>query len=190
MSKEKKELPLLGCLRLLEPGPIVLVTAQFRGQANILTAAWVTPASHRPPLVAVAISPTTYTHYLISKSQEFVLNLPGRPLAEQVLQCGRLSGRDVDKFAKLGLTAIDGRRVTVPWVEQCLAHMECGLVQIHEAGDHSLFLGEVIGAWADEEAFNERWLLPNEELTPLQHLGGRTFALLGGQFEVKEREEA
>lgn len=186
----KKEVPLAGCLRLLEPGPITLITAQYRGQPNIMAVAWVTPASHQPPMITVAMSPAAYTHYLISKSQEFVVNVPGRPLADQVLICGRFSGRDVDKFARAQLTATGGRRVTVPWVDQCLAHLECGLVEAYEAGDHTLFLGEVIGAWADEEAFDEFWKLENEELTPLQHLGARHFALLKERFTVREVEES
>lgn len=186
----KKEVPLSGCLRLLEPGPVTLLTSQYRGQPNIMAAAWVVPASHRPPLVAAAVSPLRLTHYLISKSQEFVVNVPGRPLADQVMLCGELSGRDVDKFARCGLTAVNGRRVTVPWVDECLAHLECGLVQAHEVGDHTLFIGEVVGAWADEEAFDEFWRLSAEELCPLQHLGARHWALLSGRFTVSEKSEA
>ncbi len=184
----KIEIPLEGCLRLLEPGPITLLTTQYRGQPNVMAAAWVMPASHRPPLLVAAIRPTDYTHYLISKSQEFVVNIPGRPLADQVMLCGTLSGREVDKFARAGLTAIEGRRVTVPWVGECLAHMECGLVEAPEAGDHALFIGEVVGAWAEEEAFDEFWKVEAEEMSPLQHLGARHFALLSGRFTVQQRE--
>ena len=182
----KREIPLTGCLRLLEQGSVVLLTAQYRGQPNVMAAAWVTPVSFRPPMVAVAISPTDHTHYLIGKSQEFVVNVPARPLADPVMICGSASGRDVDKFARAKLTAEAGRRVTVPWVSECLAHMECGLVEAYEVGDHTLFVGEVIGAWAEEDAFDEFWKLENEELSPLQHLGGRHFAILRSRFTVKE----
>lgn len=184
----KIEVPLEGCLRLLEPGPVTLLTSQYRGQPGVMAAAWVVPASHRPPLVVAAVSPLHNTHFLISKSQEFVVNVPGRPLADQVMICGTYSGRDADKFARTGLTAVDGRRVTVPWVDECLGHLECGLLEAHEAGDHTLFVGEVIGAWAEEEAFDEFWKLESEELSPLQHLGARHFALLSGRFTVREEE--
>ncbi len=184
----KKEIALTGCLRLIEQGSIVLVSSQYHGQSDVMAAAWITPVSHRPPLLAVAVSPTDYTHYLIGKSQEFVVNVPGRPLVDQVMLCGTLSGRDVDKFVRATLTAVDGRRVTVPWVDECLGHLECGLVQAYEVGDHTLYIGEVIGAWADEDAFDDFWKLENEELSPLQHLGARHFAVLGGRFTVRERE--
>jgi flavin reductase (DIM6/NTAB) family NADH-FMN oxidoreductase RutF len=185
----KKEVPLEGCLRLIQPGPIVLLTAQYRGQPDVMAAAWVTPVSHRPPMLVVSVSPLHHTHYLISKSQEFVVNVPGRPLAEQVMICGTFSGRDVDKFARARLTMVDGHRVSVPWVDECLAHLECGLVEAYEAGDHTLFLGEIVGAWAEEEAFDEFWKLESEELTPLQHLGARHFAVLAGRFTVSEQTE-
>jgi flavin reductase (DIM6/NTAB) family NADH-FMN oxidoreductase RutF len=184
----KIEIALEGCLRLLEPGPITLLTAQYRGQPDVMAAAWIGPASHRPPMVVAAVSPLNNSHYLIAHSQEFVVNVPGRPLADQVIICGSHSGRDVDKFVRAQLTPVDGRRVTVPWVDECLAHLECGLVDTYQAGDHTLFLGEVIGAWAEEEAFGEYWKLEAEELSPLLHLGARHFAVPGGRFTVREEE--
>lgn len=183
----KRELELESCLRLLAPGPVVLITAQFRGKPNAMPAAWVAPASYRPPMAVAAVYTETHTHYLISRSQEFVLNIPGRPLAEKVWACGQVSGRDVDKFAHCGLTPAEGHHVTAPWIEECLAHLECGLVEIYPAGDHALLLGEVTGAWAEEEAFAEgHWQLETEEMLPLHHLGGRRFAVLGKAFTVSE----
>lgn len=185
----KVEVPLAGCLRLLAPGPVVLLSAQYRGRPGLMAAAWVSPASHAPPMVAAAVNPQHNTHLLISKSQEFVVNVPGRPLAEQVLLAGTLSGREVDKFARTGLTPLDGRRVSVPWVEECLGHLECGLVDAYTVGDHTLFLGEVVGAWAEEEAFDGFWKLEAEELSPLLHLGAEHFAIPGGRFAVEARTE-
>ncbi len=185
----KVEIPLAGCLRLLAPGPAALVTAQYHGRPGVMAAAWLAPASYAPPMVALAVSPLRNTHFLIAKSQEFVLNLPGRPLAERVDYCGRVSARDVDKFAQAPLTPIDGRRVTVPWVDECLAHLECGVVQAHEVGDHTVFIGEVIGAWAEEEAFDDTWKLEAEEMSPLLHLGADQYAIPGSKFAVKARRE-
>ena len=185
----KVEVPLTGCLRLLEPGPVVLLSAQYRGHPGLMAAAWVSPVSYAPPMVAAAVNPQHNTHLLISKSQEFVVNVPGRPLAEQVLLAGRLSGREVDKFARTGLTPKDGRRVSVPWVDECLGHLECGLVDAYAVGDHTLFVGEVVGAWAEEEAFDGVWKLEAEELSPLLHLGAEHFATPGGKFAVEARTE-
>jgi flavin reductase (DIM6/NTAB) family NADH-FMN oxidoreductase RutF len=175
----KVEVPLDISYRLLNGGAIALVTAEYKGQANLMTAAWVTPVSHEPTLLAVSVHPARYTHDLIKKSGAFILNLPGRPLLEKVNKCGTLSGREVDdKFAAAGLTRGAGRRVDAPWVEECLAHVECGVVEAIELGDHTLFVGEVLGAWAEETAFAQTWTLADEEVKPLCSLGENIFAVL------------
>ena len=180
----KKEVPLSRANRLINCGPVVLVTAQYKGKANVMTAAWVMPISIRPPLVGVAVHPARYTHDMIKKGGEFVLNVPGRALAEQVKLCGTVSGKDEDKFKLSGLTPVEGRRVRPPWIEECLGHLECAVVEAISLGDHTLFVGEVVGAWAEEEAFDRTWKLEEEEGKPLHHLGGDYFAVLEERLQV------
>jgi flavin reductase (DIM6/NTAB) family NADH-FMN oxidoreductase RutF len=171
--------------RLVSGGVVALVTAEYKGRANVMAAAWVTPLSHEPLLLAVSVHPARYTHGLIKRSGAFILNLPGRPRLEKVHKCGTLSGREVDdKFAAAGLTQGAGRRVDAPWVEECLAHVECGLVEAIELGDHTLFVGEVVGAWAEETAFSESWTLVDEEVKPLCHLGKNLYAVPEERLEV------
>ena len=182
----KKEVPLSRAHRLFAGRPTCLLTVRYKGQVNVMTIAWVCPISLEPPLVAMAIHPATYTHDMLKRSEECVLNIPGRPLAEQVLKCGQASGEDVDKIELTGLTLESGHRVEVPWIEECLAHVECAVVDIVAPGDHSLFIAQIVGAWAEEEAFEETWLAPEdtEELLPLLHLGGKLFALLGKKIDL------
>jgi flavin reductase (DIM6/NTAB) family NADH-FMN oxidoreductase RutF len=181
----KVEVPLNVSYRLVNPGVVVLVTAEYKGRANVMTAAWAMPVSFEPVLLAVSIHLARYTHDLIKKGGAFILNLPGRPLLEKVHKCGTLSGKDVDdKFAAAGLTRGAGRRVDAPWVEECLAHVECGLVEAVELGDHTLFVGQVMGAWAEETAFSKTWTLADEEVKPLCHLGGNRYAVMEEPLEV------
>ncbi|OGO06586.1 MAG: hypothetical protein A2Y73_04710 [Chloroflexi bacterium RBG_13_56_8] len=177
----KVEIPLAQAHRLLAGRPTCLLTTQYKGQVNVMTIVLVCPISFEPPLVMMAVHPSRYTHDLLARGEEAVLNIPGRPLAEHVMRCGTESGGDVDKIEITGLTLDAGRRVDVPWIVECLAHIECAVVDILVPGDHTLFITQVMGAWAEEEAFNEIWLQPedNEELLPLYHLGGRTFGLMG-----------
>ena len=177
----KVEVPLEQAHRLLAPRPVCLLTTRYKGKVNVMTLAWVSPVSLEPPLVVAAIHPSTYTHDLLKRSEEAVLNIPGRPLAEQVLACGALSGKDVDKVQRAGLNLETGHRVEVPWIAECLAHLEGVVVATFKPGDHTLFVLELVGAWAEEEAFQEVWVLPqeHEELCPLIHLGGKRFGLLG-----------
>ena len=68
-----------------------------------------------------------------------------------------------------------------PWIDRCLAHLECIIVDRVQPGDHVLYIAQIVGAWAEEEAFAQTWIVPAaaEELAPLHHLGGETFASLG-----------
>ena len=181
----KVEIPLDRVHRLFGGRPTCLLTTQYKGQVNVMTIAWVCPISVAPPLVALAIHPSCYTHDMLGRSEELVLNIPGRPLAEQLLTCGTLSGADADKIMLTGLSLESGRRVEVPWIDECLAHIECAVVENLMPGDHTVFIGEIVGAWAEEEAFGHYWRVPadNEDVLPLHHLGGRRFGLLGRVIE-------
>jgi len=183
----KVEVPLRRATRLLNPGPVALVTAKYRDRMNVMPAAWVVPLSAEPPLVGVAIHPARFTHDLVWRSEQFALNIPGRPLMEAVDKLGSVSGHDVDdKFALVGLTLADPKQIDAPLIEECLAWLECAVVDAFEIGDHRLFVGEVLVAQVEEEAFDETWLLTDEELKPLHHLGGDFYAVLDRPIEVRQ----
>lgn len=177
--------------RLLAPRPACLLTTRYKGQVNVMTLAWVCPVSLEPPLVALAIHPATYTHDMLKRSEECVLNIPGRALVEQTLKCGSVSGADDDKVKLVGLTLDSGQRVEVPWITECLAHLECVVVDLMMPGDHTVFIAEIVDAWVEEEAFDETWRLPaeDEELLPLCHLGAKWFGLLGKMVTWPEGTE-
>ncbi len=175
----KKEIPTWQATRLLQPGNIALVTARHRDKVGVMPAAWLTPLSQTPPLVGVAIHQSRFTHDLIRRSEQFALNLPGRPLAEQVDRLGRVSGfEDVEKFKLAGFAEAEPKQVAAPLIEECLAWIECAVVDAVETGDHTLFIGEVLVARVEEQAFDETWLLVDEEVKPLHHLGGKRYAVL------------
>jgi flavin reductase (DIM6/NTAB) family NADH-FMN oxidoreductase RutF len=104
------ELPPGRANRLINHGPTVLVTGGHGHQANIMTAAWIMPASHTPPMLAVAIGPTRHSHQLIIEGGEFGVNIPAAGLLEAVWTCGTTSGRKGNKFELCGLTPIRANR--------------------------------------------------------------------------------
>ena len=175
--------------RLLEPGPVVLVTAQFRSQPNVMTAAWVIPLSLDPPRVGVAIHPSRFTHELVTRGELFVLNVPTLDLLDAVHRCGIVSGREFDKFLQAGLHPVDALAVDVPVIEQCAAHIECGLVERLTLGDHDLFVGEVLAVSADDELFTDRWQISDD--SPLiHHVALDLYAGLSRPYTARpEREE-
>ncbi|MHB0858979.1 MAG: flavin reductase family protein [Anaerolineae bacterium] len=180
------EIPPSQSHRLIAPRPACLLTTSYHGKVNVMAISWVCPVSLEPPLLLLAVHPATYTHGMLTRREECVLNIPGRALAEQLQEAGTLSGEDVDKIAQLGLTLDSGRRVEVPHIIECLANLECAIVEVFQPGDHTLFVAQVLGAWAEEEAFDGSWLVPedNDELCSILHLGGRQYCLPGKRIEA------
>lgn len=165
--------------RLLHPRQVVLVTcADERGKPNLLPVAWSTPLSFDPPLVGVSIGKNRYSHGLISRTKEFAISVPPSSLLEKVKGCGKLSGKECDKFGEVGLTPQPSRRLRAPVVREGIAHLECRVVKEVEVGDHTLFVGEVVEAYADERCFDGEKFDP-EEVGLIYHLGGTHFLFLG-----------
>lgn len=157
--------------RLLHPRHVVVVTCCSReGRANAITLAWSMPTSFKPPMVAVSVGLGRYSHQLIEEVGEFVVNVPTVKLLRQVYEVGSKSGRDVDKFKLTGLTLGKARAVKPPIIEECIAHLECRVVNSVRTGDHTIFVGEVLAAYAEEEAFKGQMLRP-EFAKPLLHYG-------------------
>ena len=119
-------------------------------QADIIAVSFCMPVSKEPPLVACAIGRTAYSHDLIAAGGEFIVNVPPKALKPQVYLCGSRSGRDIDKFAESGLTAVPARRLRAPRIRECVAFLECRVRQQVAAGDKDIFIGEVIEAYAVE----------------------------------------
>lgn len=172
----KIPIPLASAYRIMHPRLVVLVTSQAGGRPNIITLAWTVPTSFTPPMVAISVAPQRYSHGLISRSREFVVNIPTMELARETLFCGRNSGRDCDKFKETGLTPIPAKKVSPPLIKECVAHLECRVAKSVETGDHTLFIGEVLAASAEQGAFKDRYDI--KKVKPIYHLGGDDFLTL------------
>lgn len=170
----KKPVDVVRMARLVNHGPTVLVSSRDGELCNIVTLAWTTPVSADPPLLAIAVAPARFSHELIARSGEFVVNVPGPDLLSAVWYCGTECGRDVDKFEGAGLTREDGAKVAAPLVAECFANIECRVVDSPTVGDHTLFVGEAVAARAESEAFDGHLRLLGDYHT-LHHLGGREF---------------
>jgi len=177
----KVEVPLEEAYRLINPGCVVLVTSAYRDRANVMTLAWQSPLSRRPPLVGISVAQTHFTAELITASEEFALNIPGAGLFKQVQRCGKVSGREKDKFKEAGLTPAGAKKIRAPLIAECLGHLECGVVDRHKTGDHFFFVGEVLTASAESDFFSERW---HEAAELIHHLGGKWFYFSGRREEI------
>ncbi len=178
----KKEVQLEKAHRLLNTGCVLLVTAAYRDRSNVMALAWLTPLSGRPPRVGIAVALPHFTCELINRSLEFALNIPGAELLGQVDRCGRISGREIDKFKEAGLTPVTAQKVSAPLIKECLGHLECGVVERYKIGDHNFFVGEVLAASVEEELFaSSCW---HDEAKLLHHLGGKQYYIRGQHREA------
>ncbi len=166
----KKSLPLSKVYRLLEPGPVVLVSTASKGLSDIMAMSWHMMIEFEPPLVGCVISNRNHTFSLLKASKECVINIPTMELAVQVVGCGNTSGRRTDKFKKFGLTAVAGSRVKAPLIDECYANLECKVVDMRMAAQYNIVILEVLKAWIDSSQKQPR---------TMHHCGRGTFMVAG-----------
>lgn len=137
------------------PMPAVLIAAEHDGRRGLITVAWIGIVSGTPATVGMAVRKTRNTLELIEKSGEFTVNIPRVGMEAPVDFCGIVSGRDTDKFAAAGLTAVPGSVVGAPLVAECPFNVECKVVGIQEMGEYRLVMGEIVETHADEDILSE-----------------------------------
>ncbi|MBU0628783.1 MAG: flavin reductase family protein [Nanoarchaeota archaeon] len=113
---------------------------------NIITLAWHMPVSFNPNLYAIAIGKTRFSCEIIKKSKVFVVNFMPFSLKEAAVFCGTKSGMHIDKFKEAGLGKEDCRNVDCPRIKEALAYIECKVVDEVDAGDHIIFIGQVLNS--------------------------------------------
>ena len=154
---------------LREPG-CLLVSQAEAGKPNAMTIGWGTVGViWGRPMFVVLVRHSRYTWRLLEAHGEFTVNVPPIEMAEVAVTCGTTSGRDTDKFAECGLTAVAGEHVGVPLIAQCAIHYECrtlhrnnvdptalaGVIldECYARGDfHTLYYGQILGVTADSDA--------------------------------------
>lgn len=122
---------------------VYVVTTRLGERVNGMTASWASQVSLKPLLLMVSIAPSRYSYELIKESGIFAINVLTTEQVDLGKRFGLASGRRVDKFAGLEyLTAATGS----PILPQAYAFFDAKLVNTIPAGDHSLFVGEVLEA--------------------------------------------
>lgn len=170
--------------RLLNPGPVTIVTTAWRGITNAAPMAWVTTLSMDPPRIGCVIHPHRHTADMIRFSEEFAINIPGPSLLKQTAFLASKTGLNENKIEEAGLDVFSAMRIDAPLIDGCLAWIECGLRDVLSVGDHSLFVGDVVRVQALEEAYAQRWLLAERAYSPLTFLGGNHYAVVGDPLEA------
>jgi flavin reductase (DIM6/NTAB) family NADH-FMN oxidoreductase RutF len=164
--------------RLLHPMHTVLVSCLGNAtKPNVTTLAWAMPTSQNPPLLAISIAPGRHSHTLIEESGEFIVNIPTLEILQAVYACGSLTGRSFDKIKKANLTTMPAKKVKAPAIRECIAHLECEVDGQLKTGDHTIFVGHILEAYADMGVFSDG-VFDLKKARILYHAGGNNFALL------------
>jgi flavin reductase (DIM6/NTAB) family NADH-FMN oxidoreductase RutF len=175
---KKRALPLSKVYRLLEPGPVVLVSSARGGKANVMTMSWHMMVDFEPPLVACIISNRNFTFDILQETRECVINIPTVELAKKVVACGNSSGRKVDKFKNFRLTPLPAASVHAPLISECFANFECKVADASMADKYCLFILEVVKAWIDPAKKTPR---------TIHHCGRGEFMIAGPHIKLPSK---
>ncbi len=160
------------------PVPAVMVSCgDIDGEKNIITVAWTGTINTNPPMTYVSIRPERHSYEMIKKSGEFVINLVTEKLAYACDYCGVRSGKDVDKFKEMKLTAVKGNEVSSPLIYESPVNIECKVKDIVELGSHHMFIGEVVSVSVSDEYMDETGKFHFNKSKPICYSHGGYFGL-------------
>ena len=172
-----ENLPIGKAFTLIEPGPVVLVTTARNGKANIMTMSWHTVMDFSPQIGCV-IGPWDYSFTALCETKECVIAIPTVDLAGKVVDIGNCSGRDVDKFKTFRLTPKPADKVKAPLIAECLANLECRVVDDSLVSKYNLFILEGVKAWIDPK---------RKERRTIHAIGDGTFVVDGRTLNLKKK---
>lgn len=143
---------------MLAPVPAVMISCKdtpAEAKPNIITVAWAGTVNSDPPMVSISVRKERYSHDLIANSGEFVVNLVDEKLCRACDFCGVKSGRSVDKFAEMKLSAIPAPSMEhASAIAGAPAYLSCKVRQVLELGSHDMFLGEVVAVQVRDDLFD------------------------------------
>lgn len=191
MDKHISPVDLQKAYRLINHGPTVLVSARHAGMDNVMAAAWACALDFEPPKLTVVLDKSCRTRDLIEKSGTFVIQVPTAAQLQLTNTVGTLSlSTEPDKLKKSGVELFGIGGHDLPFVAGCSAWLACKLIpEPHNQQTYDLFIGEVVGAWADTRVFRDgRWHF--EDAAPswrsLHHVAGGNFYAIGEPLSVED----
>ncbi len=145
----------LGPKALAYPTPVFVVgTYDSNGRPNVMTVAWGGICCSKPPCVNVSVRKATHTYGSLIERKAFTVSIPSRDHVIAADYFGLASGRDEDKLAATGLTAVRSEVVDAPYVGEFPLVLECGITHVAELGSHVQFVGEILDVKAEESCLD------------------------------------
>jgi len=169
-----EELQIHKAFTLLEPGPVVLVTTNDGKKDNIMTISW-TMVVDFTPVFAMTTGEWNYSFRALRKTKECVIAIPAVDMLDKIVGIGTCSGADTDKFAKFKLTPVKGKIVKAPLIKECLANIECNVIDIIKK--HNIVVLEAVAAYCDTS---------RKEKRTVHAVGDGTFVVDGRRLSRKK----
>ena len=148
-----RRLKLSKAFTLMESGPVVLVTTHDGKKANIMTISW-TMVVDFTPVFAMTTGAWNYSFAALRKTRECVIAIPTVDMLDTVVGIGTCSGEDTDKFATFDLTPARAKFVRAPLIKECVANIECKVVDFVEK--HDIVVLEAVAAYVDASRKDKR----------------------------------
>ena len=136
------------------PLPAVMVSCGDMKNSNIITVAWTGIINTNPAMCYISVRPERFSHELIKKNGEFVINLTTKELARATDWCGVKSGRDFDKFKEMGLTKEKATIVKSPMIAESPISVECKVDKIVPLGSHDMITAKIVAINVSDKFVN------------------------------------
>lgn len=173
-----KTLPMAHVYQMLEPGPVALLVTARDGKPNVMTMSWHMMVEFEPPRIACIVSGADHSFAALRATGECVIAVPPASMAERVVEIGNCSGREVDKLTRFHLDNKPAQQVAAPLLTECIANIECRVIDDSLVDRFNLFVLEAVHAWVDPA---------RQHAATLHHRGWGEFALDGEIIRIKSR---
>ena len=171
----------IGATTFLSPVPVVVVSCKGTQEGfdadNLITIAWAGVVNSDPPMISVSVRPERHSFPQIVQSGEFIVNLIDKPLCKAADFCGVKSGRDVDKFAALGLEKKYVEGFSCAAIASAPAFACCKVVQQVHLGTHDMFIGQVKQVYVRDDLFDADGSLHMNRADLIAYAHGEYFPL-------------
>jgi len=168
---------------MIYPLPAVMVTCGTydddgdTSKSNIITLSWVGTICSDPAMCSISVRPSRYSHDIIKKNKEFVINVTTKDLVFETDYCGVRSGRDMDKFKKMKLTPLRAEMVKAPLIKESPINIECSVEEIRKLGSHDMFMAKVLCIHADDRYTDRTGKFDLEKSDPICYSHGQYYSL-------------
>lgn len=159
------------------PLPVVMVSCGDMENSNIITVAWTGIINTNKPMCYISVCKERFSHDIIEKNREFVINFTNKNLTFATDWCGVKSGANVDKFKTMNLTKQKSNFVKCPLIKESPVSIECRVTEIKELGSHDMFMAEILSIDVDDKYIDSKGTFDITKCDLITYANGKYFTL-------------